>query len=171
MPPDIRPANIADMEALADIHVRTWQSAYRGIVPDALLDQLAIEQRTGQWRSWLTEPSPGSAAIVAIVDSTIAAFVLVGRSGDDDAAKSTGELLAIYILPDFQNQGLGTSLMTAGLTSLRDHGFTRATLWVLEKNFHAQAFYERNGWIAEAMMKSEQFGTASLTEVRNRTTL
>jgi hypothetical protein len=40
----VRPATPDDADAIASVHVRSWQAAYRGIVPDAMLDALSIQR-------------------------------------------------------------------------------------------------------------------------------
>jgi hypothetical protein len=54
----VRPATVEDAPAIAAIHVRVWQYAYRGIVPDSFLDSLSSERRTDQWMAALSQPGP-----------------------------------------------------------------------------------------------------------------
>ena len=49
----------------------------------------------------------------------------------------------LYVDPEFQNQGIGTSLMNY-LKQLSPSGLT---LWVFEENKGAIAFYEREGFV------------------------
>jgi hypothetical protein len=57
----IREASIEDAAAIADLHVRSWQAAYRGIVPDVILDGLSVEARRNFWTRTIgrafTDPS------------------------------------------------------------------------------------------------------------------
>jgi hypothetical protein len=46
---DIRPARMQDVPEIAVVHVRSWQAAYRGLLPQAYLDGLDPAQRIGQW--------------------------------------------------------------------------------------------------------------------------
>lgn len=41
----LRRATVADAAAIAEISVRAWQTAFRGIVPDERLDAMRVEQR------------------------------------------------------------------------------------------------------------------------------
>lgn len=54
-PVELRVATVEDANAVATVHVRSWQSAYRGLIPDAYLDALSVERRTAVWRRILTE--------------------------------------------------------------------------------------------------------------------
>jgi ribosomal protein S18 acetylase RimI-like enzyme len=168
MPAYIRPADVHDAPELAEVHVRTWQFAYRGQIPDAVLDALSIEWRTSQWRAWLSDPSDGMSVSVAVRDETVVGFCWIGRSRDVDSSEKTGELYAIYVLPDYQAHGIGESLIADGIAQLKEAGFQDAVLWVLETNAAARGFYERHGWIADGAVKSEPMGETPVTEVRYR---
>jgi len=54
-PVSIRPAGLDDARAIAEIHVRAWQWAYRGQIPDEILDGLSVEHREQGWRRQLSE--------------------------------------------------------------------------------------------------------------------
>jgi hypothetical protein len=54
---EVRRARVGDERAIADVHVRTWQAAYRGQVPDAFLDGLSIERRTQAWSQIIAQSS------------------------------------------------------------------------------------------------------------------
>ena len=60
----IRAATATDAAAIAGIHVRSWQSAYRGMIDDDILDGLSVAGRTADWterlrstRSAITPPN------------------------------------------------------------------------------------------------------------------
>jgi len=75
----IREARIADSEQLAGVHTRSWQVAYRGQLPDALLDGLDPRDRTATWRQRLA--SDGEAVTLTAVDDRsqrIIGFITVG---------------------------------------------------------------------------------------------
>jgi hypothetical protein len=42
---DIRPAAIHDARAIAEVHVESYKSVYRGLFPEALLNGLSVEKR------------------------------------------------------------------------------------------------------------------------------
>jgi ribosomal protein S18 acetylase RimI-like enzyme len=90
----------------------------------------------------------------------------VGKCRDEDAIVTTGELYAIYVAPQAMNQGLGSALMMVGKEQLIAHGFTRATLWVLESNQRARRFYESKGWAADGVTRSAEVGGVTLPEIR-----
>ena len=159
---DIRKAAVADARAIADVHVRTWQTAYAHAFPPGRLEQLSVDERELRWRGWLTE---GHDVFVAEEDGRVVAFVWVGPSRDPSA---DGELYAIYALPDAWGTDAGPQLMHIGVQALRDSGYHEAILWVLEDNPRARRFYEREGWALDDARTDENFLGVRLPEVRYR---
>lgn len=45
----IRKATLQDAEAIARVHVDSWKTTYKGIIPDNVLNNLSYTQRTEQW--------------------------------------------------------------------------------------------------------------------------
>jgi ribosomal protein S18 acetylase RimI-like enzyme len=162
----VREAQCPDAQAIGEIHVRTWQNAYRGQVPDAYLDSLSIEKRTATWQDIILYPKPFAKTFVGSVNGDVIGFCSVGKSRDDDATPETGEMYAIYIDPDFMGKGVGSALMQRGLEHIKESGFTKATLWVLESNRITRRFYEHKGWTADGAKKTDPREGFELREVR-----
>ncbi|HEX9268613.1 MAG TPA: GNAT family N-acetyltransferase [Candidatus Limnocylindria bacterium] len=162
----IRPAVVADARAIAEVHIRSWQEAYRGQLPDAWLDGLSaqLERREARWRETLAGRH-GERSFVAERDGRLIGFVLVVPSLDDDATPDTGQLSAIYLLQEAWGIGVGRDLMTIAMADLRSR-FRRATLWVLRSNARARRFYEIAGWRADGREKVEDWAGARIDEVR-----
>ena len=55
----IRQAAPSDVDAIARVHVKTWQTAYRGHMPDAHLDALDESRRAAMWAEALGQPAIG----------------------------------------------------------------------------------------------------------------
>jgi ribosomal protein S18 acetylase RimI-like enzyme len=170
--PDVqlRLANLDDARGIAEVHVCTWQSAYREIIPDEVLDALSVEQRAGRWDEILR----GGQTLnwIAAVDRRIVGFAGVGPGRDADAAAgSTGELYALYVSTGCWRQGVGQALCQRAFTSLVELGYREVTAWVLADNARARAFYERIGLRRDGAEKKESYGGRELREVRYRTGL
>ena len=161
----VRPARREDAAALADVHMRTWQTAYEHVFGAERLARIDEERRRAQWEEWLTDPQPGRQVFVAEEGERAVGFASVGDNRDE-AGK--GELFAIYVLPDAWGSGAGSALMAAALDALR--GYSSATLWVLEDNPRARRFYEREGWILDGGRREEEILGVTVAEVRYRIT-
>ncbi|GAA0984104.1 Ribosomal-protein-alanine acetyltransferase [Nocardioides aquaticus] len=145
--PVVRRAAPDDAAAIARVHVRGWQVGYRGLLPDAVLDDLSVAERSVSWRERLAHPVAGGATTCVAVDGDrVLGFCSVGPSRDPDAAPGTAELWALYVDPDRWRHGAGRALDAAAAAQLTRDGVRSATLWVLSSNTRARAFYEHQGW-------------------------
>lgn len=162
---EVRRATVADADAIADVHVRTWQAAYEHVFGAARLAEIDAARRSERWRESLAAGEP---AFVAEADGRVVAFASVGPSRDPEGV---GELYAIYALPEAWGSGAGPALMRAAVGTLRDAGYGEAILWVLDDNPRARRFYEREGWGLDAGRKEAEFLGVPVAEVRYRITL
>jgi GNAT superfamily N-acetyltransferase len=144
----IRPATAADAPAIARVQSLTWQSAYRGIVPDAVLDGMDTAERIQQRAErWLENLSSGANIVHVAVEATAAVvgFAAAGRCRDADLPQYDGELFALYLLPAYQGGGTGRALVQHSAAALRAAGYRALLVWVLQDNHPARGFYERLG--------------------------
>ena len=167
----IRPAQPRDAAAIALIHVRTWQAAYRGQLPETYLKSLdaELDQRTARWeRSIANAIARGQHQLVAEESGRVVGFVTFGPSEDEPVDPEVGQVYAIYVDSGYWDRGYGRDLFAAAVRGLTEAGFGGATLWVLESNARARRFYESAGWAADGATKTEQRGDIALHEVRYR---
>jgi GNAT superfamily N-acetyltransferase len=141
----IRLATPEDAERLTQVHVRSWQSSYRGMIAQEFLDTLDATDRFAGWRRTLSAPeSFGVHVAVAPGSKELVGFCAVGENRGSPAGYP-GELYAIYLLDEVKGQGLGRALFQEGLLWLREHELFPMALWVLKENTRARRFYERMG--------------------------
>jgi ribosomal protein S18 acetylase RimI-like enzyme len=171
MPSGIREAVPADARAIAEIHVRSWQAAYRGQLTDDFLDALAVEDRLDQHQRSLEEPRAGWTTWVVEEGAGPIGFAVTGPSEDADAGERTAELYAIYLDPKWLGTGTGRRLLEHAVEDLRSRGFRTATLWVLETNVRARRFYEAAGWANDGTVTSERVDCEMRPTVRYRVEL
>ena len=169
----LRVASITDARRIAEVHIRSWQAAYRNQVPDAYLDSLSIDHREATWIGIIQEAELPSSGVFVIEDDNkvVVGFADITASRDIDSTPSTGKVGAIYLLPEFWGVGYGWALSERATESLREAEYSTATLWVLGSNERARRFYERGGWGPDGAQKVEDRGTFSLYEVRYRRSL
>lgn len=151
----VRQATPDDAPAIAAVHVRSWQAAYREIVPERVIAERTVEVRERQWREWLG----------------LRTRVLVGIRGESLAgfcATSGTEVAALYVDPPAWRTGVGGALLARALDGLRAGGATQVTLWVFEANHRARGFYARHGFVADGGTEAEYEGAP---EIRLRASL
>jgi GNAT superfamily N-acetyltransferase len=156
----IRKANAADARAIARVHVDSWRSTYAGIVPDAFLASLNIDDRAETWGKMLA--AEDALMFLAENETGIFGFACGGklREGLDSY---DAELYAIYLLRESQGKGAGRSLFQALMGVLRADGYSGMALWVLKDN-PAVKFYERMGG-KQIARKPIEIGGLQLEEV------
>jgi GNAT superfamily N-acetyltransferase len=159
----VRPATAEDARGIAEVHIRTWQAAYRHVFPAEVLDSLDIERYTNGWRD-LVDRGP---VWIGEEGSRVVGFASAGASRDEE---DVAELYAIYVLPDAWGTGAGHELMRAVIGWFLAEEYTTAMLWVLSDNPRARRFYEREGWRADGRRTDTMHGT-EIEETRYRLTL
>ena len=143
---EIRTLTEADIDAVAEVHVRTWQSAYAAIIPAEVLD--ALDPTVWAERRRQSGPPPTGQTLVADDDGTVIGFAAFGPRRIQPGTEydfTEGELYAIYVNPRYQHKGAGKRLFAAARAALTEAGFPVLRLWVLEENHPARRFYEHLG--------------------------
>lgn len=162
----IRHATVEDAHGLAVVHVRSWQEAYRGLMPQDALDNLSIAEREASWARIIAETPRGSRTLVVLDGDRLVGWASYGAARDADAV-GTGELWGIYAHPDSWSTGVGHLLIEAVEEALRADGHEVTYLWVLEGNARAAAFYDRHGWASDGGEKVDRRPRLVLRERRH----
>ncbi|MGP4079653.1 GNAT family N-acetyltransferase [Pseudalkalibacillus sp. R45] len=137
----IRRAEREDIGKIAEVHVGSWKTTYRGIVSDGFLDSLSPEQKISQWTRNLEQDDP--ILLVADEAGQVVGFVSAGKSRSDHLPFKA-EIYAIYILKEFQRKGIGKALVKAAVAEFKSRGWDSMLIWVLEEN-ESKHFYEKMG--------------------------
>jgi ribosomal protein S18 acetylase RimI-like enzyme len=181
----LRDARRGDELAVAGVHVRSWQEAYRGLMPAEFLAGLDPRDRAGRYEF---ESGGGAPTTVVAVGEAgdgddpsltnsgevrsgsspspvdrapegsgepVIGFVTFGPSRDEDTV-GMGEIYALYVDPGRYEGGTGRMLMAHARRRLKKQGFEAAVLWVLQGNERAANFYEREGWAADGAVREEE---------------
>lgn len=107
----VRPATPADAASIAQIHVITWQAAYRGQIPDSILDALNVPRRAAFWTERVAEGQ--GRTLVAESSVGIVGFCDLIPSRDKDAdPTAVAEIAALYIHREHWRKGVGRELCT-----------------------------------------------------------
>jgi len=177
-----RPAALDDAAAIARVHVASWRTTYRGLLPDDFLASLGEEPYTDRWRRVIGD---GLSRVFVVdeqrrgqprrsSDEGIVGFASCGRERAGESGFA-GELYAIYILDSAQRQGNGRELVRAVAAALREMKLTDMIVWVLRDNTAARHFYERLGGvyvraqpitIGNTTLEEVSYGWRSLDEIR-----
>jgi RimJ/RimL family protein N-acetyltransferase len=169
VPFKVRRATPADARAIAEVTVRGWQAAYRGLMPDEFLDGLSVPGRETGWRAMLEGDTDGRLPSWLVErDGHAIGFVNSGPPRDDDVPLPAAEVYALYVVPEEWRNGGGRALLAAAATHWRAAAASTLVLWVLEDNARARGFYEAMGWAPDGGRQSIEIAGAPLTEIRYR---
>jgi GNAT superfamily N-acetyltransferase len=160
----LRAAESADAMSVAHVHVRSWQSAYRGFLPNEYLDQLRPEDRAQRYDFATRDPRKPQ-TIVAVEAGLIRGFATTAPSRDPDLA-GHGELFALYVDPDYWGRGMGMALVSAARHRLVGLGFANALLWVLMGNVRADRFYRSDQWTPDGLQRTDTVWGMTVNEIR-----
>ncbi|MGL4610904.1 MAG: GNAT family N-acetyltransferase [Trueperaceae bacterium] len=162
----IRSATLSDARAIAEVHVKSWQSAYRGLLSEDFLENLSVDRREEIWRNGIQNSQ--QVVLVYEQEKRVMAFCSFASSRDDDVDQTkVAELFTMYALESVWGQGIGEALWHEATKQMRERGFTEIMLWVLKGNKRAIKFYERQGLVFDGTTKTEAVtATLDLHELR-----
>lgn len=135
-----------EMDGKGLVHWQTWQETYKGLMPEEYLKNMTTEKCVEMAHRW-----PQNTLLLK-VDNKVVGFSCYGENSEGD-----GEIIAIYLLAEYQGQKLGYTLMNAAFDQMPDK--KKVTLWVLEGNEKAIRFYKRYGFQFDGVEKQCSVGT------------
>jgi GNAT superfamily N-acetyltransferase len=151
---------------MAKVHVETWKSTYRGIVPDQRLDTLDLEgDIAGGFGRWLADPPPGVQQFVAVTPREEVVGFSLATPNRESADGYLGELGSLYVSKEFQGRGAGTQLVRAAVGHLLAHQMPSMIVWVLEENPYRRFYEHLGGTFLRQRIGTSRLGGPNLSEV------
>jgi len=148
-----RPAILPDHRRIASLHAESWRSAYRGILPDAYLDEEIDKEREGLWKErFLTPGIDRRYVVLAEIRKKLVGFVCVLLDEEPEWGACLDNL---HVCPELKGHGLGRELFAKGThwVMTKEPGWP-IHLWVFEANYTARRFYEAlKGEVVERQIK------------------
>lgn len=138
----VRAASLADVPALARVHVASWHHAYRGIIAPQNLAHTSHARALNRFRGYfwhggqdlsLLHVLDGGAGVIGYVNSGLSNSRELGVRG---------EVYELYLDPAFHGLGGGRKLLSAALWALSGRRLLPSVVWVLADNHRARRFYE-----------------------------
>jgi ribosomal protein S18 acetylase RimI-like enzyme len=163
----VRAARAADAEGLARVQVASWQDAFAGLVPDAVITELAsdeaLAQFTERWRDAISAPPSSKHRVhVAVAepgDPEILGFAASGPATDEDLWPGTdGELYELHVAPAVAANGHDQRLLHAVADTFAEDGFSTAYTWTLSGDSARIGFLEAAGWAPDGSRSNLDMG-------------
>lgn len=147
-----------DMLEISNIYESSWKFAYKDIIPQNYLDSIP----KGRWAGSITKDGMTSFVLLENGRMIGTAAICKSRWGQ---YSDYGEIVSIYLLPDFIGHGYGSFLLKRCIEELNSLGFDKILLWVLEDNIRARRFYEKNGFVCSEIYLNADICGNALREV------
>lgn len=144
---NLRRATVADAEAIAAVRIESWLATYRGMIPDAYLDEMKLEESIAHWRTILEAlPAAGERICVFVAESEgqVVGFTS-GMLLPEPKLGMNAELTAVYLRPAWQRSGIGRRMVQKVARTLQAQGSNSLLVWVIADNAIARNFYEELG--------------------------
>lgn len=140
---DFRAAHTTDIPVIHEMAEVVFRETYRSILSPAQLDYMM---------EWMYAPHnledqicrQGHNYYIATENGHPAGYVSFNREGDAEDGKCTYHLQKIYVMPQYQGQGLGSQLFDLAVARIRQLGGERVELNVNREN-PALQFYLHKG--------------------------
>ena len=168
----VRPARPDDAAEVARVQAVTWRTAYRSVLPAAVLDDWDDEAATEAWRAAVaTPPTPGHGVLVALERDGVVGFAAFGpaelTAGErPDPAGPTTEIATLLVEPRWGRRGHGSRLLAAVADLARATGAARLQVWLPEEDQASARFFESAGWARQGWARTLDTGAEPLREVR-----
>ncbi len=133
---------LADVEALAEFHIRCWQEGYRGILPDSVLDNQLLARRIEGWKNVVVDSSIFSRAARSKGN-----WLGFAHSGKSKITENEGQVYGLYVDQAVYRRGVGRALFESAKNEFAAHGYAKFVICVLRNNQRARAFYEAMGGV------------------------
>ena len=147
-----------DLYAVSNVYEKSWKSAYKEILPQKYLDSILA----GRWVNSINKK--GMHNLVAVENGNIIGTCGFCRSRWEKYF-GYGEIVSLYFLPEYIGKGFGKHLICKAVEELERMGYNSIILWVLEENFRARRFYEKNGFIFSGEYMQNIIGGKEVREV------
>lgn len=138
----VREATIKDAEGIGKVHVDSWRTTYKSIVPDEYLNKLSYEQRAHLWEQHILD----TAKYILVAENEngeIIGFASASKR-ETNPALHTNYLDTLYLLEEYQGQGIGKLLLKEIFIYFNQKDYKKIYVEVLAEN-NTKYFYEHFG--------------------------
>jgi phosphinothricin acetyltransferase len=134
---EIRPANLADAEAIRTI--------YNTEVLSTTVTFDLVERSEEEQRAWIEEHQGVYPAVVAVVDGEVAGFASLSPYRPRPAYSTTAED-SVYVAAAFRGQGVGSALLQSIVELAKAHGFHAIMARIVGDHEVSIALHQRCGF-------------------------
>ncbi len=142
---------VTEQDAIVIVVLRkiVWETTYRGIYPDAMLDQFDFDWHMERETQHIKSPQYREFFIEN--NGLPIGYIIIKKTTEGIVLES------FYVIADYQRQGIGRKAFEFVKAYCRENGVTSFTLSCVPQNENARCFYEKMGGsvIGEDMQDEE----------------
>jgi GNAT superfamily N-acetyltransferase len=173
----VRPARPEDADDIARVQAVTWRTAFRSVLPAAVLDGWDEAAAAEAWRAAVTAPpTPAHGVLVAMERDAVVGFAAFGPAELTEGERPhpsgpTTEIATLLVEPRWGRRGHGSRLLAAVADLARATGAGRLQVWLPEEDRVSARFFESAGWDRAGWVRTLDTGAAPLRELSWHTVL
>lgn len=146
---EFRRASPEDARLLAETRRRAWDTTYRGIYPDAMIDEYDLEAHTARDAARIADPA--NAVFLAMDGAECVGYFTYGPYTYGRYKDFALCLNSLYFLPGYRRMGLGRRAFAQLTEFCRERGIQKFFCGCNCHNLPAQAFYRAMGGVVGAV--------------------
>ncbi len=163
----VRAARASDAPGVARVQVASWRAAFKGLVPDAVIAELAGEEAVRRfadhWQESIGSPPTSKHRIHVAVEKPgapeVLGFAAAGPATDEDLWPGTdGEIYELHVAPSVAGKGHDERLLHAVADTFAEDGFSTGYTWALAGDAARIGFLEAAGWAPDGSRSSLDMG-------------
>ena len=136
---DFVPAKTSDAAAISALRQRIWDTTYRGIYPDAVIDDFNYDWHQQRDLKKISDPS-FTVYLIKYDDEAIGYFIF-------QHADTRVWLYSLYVLQEYQHRGIGKQAFSILKNYCKEKGIGRFSCDCNPHNENAMRFYQRMGGV------------------------
>ena len=136
---DFVPAKASDAASVSALRQRIWDTTYRGIYPDAVIDDFDYDWHQQRDLQKISNPS-FTVYLIKYGDEDIGYFIF-------QHAGSGVWLHSLYVLREYQHRGIGKQAFSILKDYCKEKGISRFACDCSPHNENAMRFYQRMGGV------------------------
>lgn len=170
MEAEIREVKESDLEDIRELNRKSWEKAYRGIIPEEKL-----EENTGDYPHERLQGKMRDDKLlflVAEVDGKVVGTINFCWSEENthdfvNIEQKEAQLRAVYLHPKYWKKGIGTELVKAGVEKIPEK-IEKLKVESLAENEIGRGFYSKMGFETVEQGQVELFGDNYPTVIQEK---
>lgn len=137
----LRNATINDAQDITSTQIKAWKKAHADFIPSHVLNSLSQHERAKRWHEIIEKIAANNEIVVAESNNQLVGFIHAVFESREDT-----ELVRLYVLPEYWNQGVASTLLKEVLSRFKYKCASKMIVWTAEESVSARQFYERKGF-------------------------